>query len=62
MTNEQWHETARELPPVGKLVATMDSSGRELDMRRLGNLWFAPAGKMYVRYTPQRWRAVNCPT
>lgn len=55
-----WIKTTKRLPPNGVTVATKieDEKGeRNLQhLKRVGNLWYTPDGKMYVYYTPTHWR------
>lgn len=50
------------LPPAGKIVMTKidDAEGcrNEQQLKRSGNLWFVPDGKMYVYYTPTHWKKI----
>jgi hypothetical protein len=54
-----WIETKTTLPPECITVNTkIDSGGQvrnEQELKRVGNLWFHPDGKMYVYYTPTHW-------
>lgn len=54
-----WQKTNILLPPEGVIVNTKidDVNGvrNEQKLKRQGNLWFTPDGKMYVYYTPTHW-------
>ena len=54
-----WQKTNISLPPEGVIVNTKidDINGvrNEQKLKRQGNLWFTPDGKMYVYYTPTHW-------
>lgn len=59
-SNAPWVPTAKHLPEEGLIVQTKihDHNGiRNVQrLKRKGNLWFHPDGKMYVYYTPTHWR------
>jgi len=54
-----WQKTNILLPPEGVIVNTKidDVNGvrNEQKLKRQGNLWFTPDGKMYVYYIPTHW-------
>jgi hypothetical protein len=63
-----WIETSRMLPPIGKIVDTkIDREGdvsNEWQLKRggeNGRLWFFPEGGMYVYYTPTHWKSIPPP-
>lgn len=56
---QTWKYTDRELPRPGVVVRTMDSSGREQDLKLSGRLWFFPDASMYVYYVPTFWRELT---
>jgi hypothetical protein len=56
---QTWKSPSRELPPPNVVVRTMDSTGREQDLKLSGRLWFFPDGGMYVYYVPTFWRALT---
>lgn len=60
ISNQNWKQTAEELPPEGVEVNTIaPASGQEQTLKRSGNLWWAPDGSIYVYYTPSMWRYLD---
>lgn len=58
--NNDWISIKTLLPKNGIVVMTKidDTKGprNEQTLKRDGNLWFTPDGKMYVYYTPTHWK------
>lgn len=56
----EWVSVNDRLPENGVIVNTKihDSNGigNEQELKRQGNLWFYPDGKMYVYYRPTHWK------
>lgn len=62
MSEQTWVSTGERLPDNGVVVETKLDYGKSFSfhqkqtLKRSGNLWFVPDGKMYVYYTPSHWR------
>lgn len=54
-----WTPTSTRLPPEGKVVATMVSTGEVTKLKRRGNIWLYPDDSMYVYYVPKFWQELT---
>lgn len=56
----EWVACADNLPDEGRVVDTKIDDDRgvrnEQPLKRRGQLWYFPAGEMYVYYTPTHWK------
>lgn len=54
-----WIKVSEQLPPDNMVVQTKieDENGcrNQQDLKRIGDLWYVPDGKMYVYYKPTHW-------
>lgn len=59
MTNTNWKQTEKEVPPENVVVETISANGQQQDLVRRGTLWFFPDMSMYVYYVPKFWKEKN---
>lgn len=61
-TPNKWYKTSDWNAPENEVVETkIDDKGgirNEQTLKRVGNLWFHPDGKMYVYYTPTHFKII----
>ncbi len=59
----KWIKVSTQFPPPDTLVNTKidDDKGirNEQRLKKMGNLWWHPDGKMYVYYTPTHWSFID---
>jgi hypothetical protein len=53
---DNWTATSDGLPEEWRVVDTISPNGIQQQLKRQGNLWFAPDGSMYVYYMPIFWK------
>lgn len=52
-----WHKPSQgQLPYPHEVVEAITPEGKEIDMYRIGNLWFPVGDTCYVYWTPTMWR------
>lgn len=54
-----WRDATTDPPPEGILVETISPGRMRQQLFRNGRLWFVPDGKMYVYYTPHKWKPLD---
>ena len=54
-----WTETAKQHPPDGHLIMTIDPGGHERILVRRGEMFLLDDESEYVFYTPSRWRLLT---
>ncbi|QHR69343.1 hypothetical protein JR325_gp269 [Escherichia phage tuntematon] len=53
-----WNKPAQgQLPYPHQVVIAITPEGKEVEMYRVGNLWFPAGDRCYVYWTPEMWRA-----
>lgn len=53
-----WHKPSQgQLPYPHQVVIAITPEGDELEMYRIGNLWFPFGETSYVYWTPTMWRS-----
>lgn len=54
-----WSTPSRgQLPNQNEVVVAISPEGKELEMYRIGNLWFPVGSATYVYWTPVMWKAL----
>lgn len=51
-----WKSPADEMPYPHQVVIALSPEGQELEMYRIGRLWFPVGESSYVYWTPVKWR------
>lgn len=52
-----WKDPNKEMPYPHQVVEAVSPEGKQLDMYRIGGLWFVAGESSYVYWTPKLWRA-----
>ena len=54
--SSDWRFVKDGFPEIGRLVEATTQSGDVVELRFKSNLWWLPDYKMYVYFTPVKWR------